>query len=284
MSAISSVQQRAPLILGVLLVSQVILMSWTARRPDSDQTVLRTWVMSVVTPVVSAGNWALAEVTGAAKGYIALRGAREESASLKERVDQLTAERDELREKAAEDLRIRAEYSVPTLPEYRKVAATVISRDPNIWFKRMIINRGTTDGVKGNMPVISAAGIVGRVISVGPNYAEVQVITDPQAGVGAMLQQGSAMGVVRGLDSNRCELKDVSSSVNVQENEVLVTTGLDGLYPKGITIGTVESVQDDPSAPWHKIIVKPSAPIDRLENVMVLLLEPKDIKMQETVK
>jgi rod shape-determining protein MreC len=280
----TSLQQRAPWLLGLLLLSQVVLMSWTARSPDSDQSMLRIWVMTPVTLLVAGGNWVLAGISGAAKNYVALRGAREENTGLKEEVDRLTQERDEARETAAEDLRIRAEYAVPTLPEYRKVAATVIARDPSNWFKRLTINRGANDGVKLNMPVMAAAGIVGRIIAVGPNFATVQVITDPIAGVGAMLQQGGAMGEIRGLDSSRCEMKDVSSSVDVQPNESVVTTGLDGIYPKGIPIGTVESVQNDPNAPWHKIVVRPSAQIDRLENAMVLLIEPKDIKMQETIK
>jgi len=226
----------------------------------------------------------LSEIGGAVKNYIALKGAREENAGLKEEVDRLTQERDEARETAAEDLRIRADYAIPSLPQYRKVSALVISRDPSIWFKTLIINRGSGDGVKLNMPVMAASGVVGRVTAVGVNCALIQVITDRHAGVGAMLQQSGAMGEVRGLDSDRCELKDVGSTVDVKPNETVVTTGLDGVYPKGITIGTVESVQDDPNAPWHKIIVRPTAPMDRLETVVVLLIEPKDLKMQDTIK
>ncbi|HEY6331485.1 MAG TPA: rod shape-determining protein MreC [Blastocatellia bacterium] len=278
------VQRRTPWLLALLLLSQVILMSWTARRPDTDQSVLRKWVLTALTPPLKMGNWLLGEVTGTVSGYIALRGAHEENIHLKEEIDRLTQERDEAREKAAEDSRLRAQLGVAALPEYRQVAATVISRDPSVWFKRLIINRGSADGIKPNMPVIAASGVVGRVTEVGMNCALIQVITDRHAGVGAMLQQNGAMGEVRGLDAADCEMKDVGSNVEIQPNEPIVTTGLDGIYPKGITIGTVESVQNDPNAPWLKILVKPAAPVDRLENVIVLLVEPKELKMQETVK
>jgi rod shape-determining protein MreC len=246
--------------------------------------VLRKWVLTALSPPLRAGNWVLGEITGSVNGYIALRGAHEENIHLREEVDRLTRERDEAREEAAEDARLRTQLGIVALPQFRQVAATVISRDPSIWFKRLIINRGSMDGIKPNMPVIAASGVVGRVTEVGPDCAMIQVITDRHAGVGAILQQSGSMGEVRGLDSADCEMKDVGSNVDVQPNEPIVTTGLDGIYPKGITIGTVESVQNDPNAPWLKIVVRPTAPVDRLENVIVLLVEPKDLKMQETVK
>jgi rod shape-determining protein MreC len=129
------------------------------------------------------------------------------------------------------------------------------------------------------MPVATAGGIVGRVISVGPNFAMVQVITDKHAGVGAMLQSSRAMGEIRGLDNDRCELKNISTSEKVEVGESVVTTGLDRIYPKGLLVGTVESIEADPNAPWHKIVVKPAAPVDRIEHVLVLLVEPKDLKI-----
>jgi rod shape-determining protein MreC len=107
------------------------------------------------------------------------------------------------------------------------------------------------------------------------------VITDKHAGVGAMLQTSRAMGEIRGLDSNRSELKNISSSEKVEIGESIVTTGLDRIYPKGRLVGTVESVEADPNAPWHKIVVKPTAPVDRVEHVLVLLVEPKDLKFDE---
>lgn len=277
-------KQRAPWLLGFLLLSQVILMSISARSPNSEQSFLRTWVMSGASLVTRAGNWAVSLVTGTIGGYVALRGAHEENKALREQVEQLTSERDQAREQAAEDARIRAQYGIPSNAQYHEIAASVVSRDPSIWFRRLVINRGTNDGVKLSMPVATGTGIVGRVISVGPNFAEVQVITDRHAGVGAMLQVSGAMGEVHGLDSGRCELRDISSSEGVEAGSPVVTNGLDGIYPKGLMVGTVESVQDDPNNPWHRIIIKPSAPVDRLENVVVLLVEHKDMKMQETIK
>lgn len=277
----NTAQQKAPWILAALLLSQVVLMSTNARHPDSEQSVLRIWMVTAFAPVVRVGDSMISSVKGAGASYIDVRHAREENIELREKVDQLTAERNNALERAAELDLLRMQLALPTRPQYRELAANVISRDASLWFRRLTIDRGTLDGVKRDMPVTTAGGIVGRVISVGPNFAMVQVITDKHAGVGAMLQTSRAMGELRGLDNYRSELKNISTSEKVEVGESVVTTGLDRIYPKGLLVGIVESIEVDPNAPWHKIIVKPVAPVDRVEHVVVLLVEAKDLKFDE---
>jgi rod shape-determining protein MreC len=277
----NAAQQKAPWILAALLLSQVVLMSTNARHPDSEQSVLRIWLVTAFAPVVRVGDAVISTIKGAGGSYIDLRHAREENIELRDKVDQLAAERNSALERAAALDLLRTQLALPPLPQYREIAANVISRDAVLWFRRLIIDRGTLNGVKRDMPVITSGGIVGRIISVGPNFAMVQVITDKHAGVGAMLQTSRAMGEIRGLDNDRSELKNISSSEKVEIGESIVTTGLDRIYPKGLLVGTVESVEADPNAPWHKIVVKPTAPVDRVEHVLVLLVEPKDLKLDE---
>jgi len=277
----NTAQQKAPWILAALLLSQVVLMSTNARHPDSEQSVLRIWMVTAFAPVVRVGDSMLSSVKGAGASYIDVRHAREENIELREKVDQLTAERNNALERAAELDLLRTQLALPTRPQYRELAANVISRDASLWFRRLTIDRGTLNGVKRDMPVITAGGIVGRIISVGPNFAMVQVITDKHAGVGAMLQTSRAMGEIRGLDNARSELKNISTSEKVEVGESVVTTGLDRIYPKGLLVGIVESIEADPNAPWHKIVVKPAAPVDRVEHVLVLLVERKDLKIDE---
>jgi rod shape-determining protein MreC len=280
----SYAQQKAPWVLGFLLVSQVLLMSFSARHPDSDQSVLRTWLIAAYAPLLKGGSFVISKASGVVGDYTQLKGARDENKALKAQLDQVTEELNQNREKVAQDSEIRAAYGVPTQSNYHKIAANVIARDASIWFRRLTIDRGTNDGVKFSMPVATATGIVGRVVALGPNFAEVQLITDRHAGVGAMLQKSRDMGVVKGLDNGRCELRDIPSGKDVQTGDIVESTGLDGIYPKGLVIGTIESVEDDPNAPSHRLVLKPAAPLDRLEFVMVLLVEPKDLKPQETVK
>ena len=284
MTASPASQRKTAWWLAALLLAQVVMMSALAKHRESEQSVFRTWIMTPLTFVERIANGAVSSVTGFIASYVDLRRARAENIELREKNDQLLGEVNELRERAVELERLRREVALPPHADYHSLAANVIARDTSTWFRRLIIDRGTLSGVRLNLPVMTAGGIVGRVISVGPNYAVVQVITDKQAGVGAMLQTSRAMGEVRGLEGARCELKNVSTAVNVEEGESVVTTGLDRIYPKGLLIGTVERIDQDPNAPFNKIIIKPTAPVDRLEHVLVLLVEAKDLKIDETTK
>jgi rod shape-determining protein MreC len=256
-------------------------MSAYARDPDSEQSVLRTWVMAAFVPIAGAANSVVSSITGTVGSYTDLRGAREENVQLKERIEVLTKELDGSLEKAQELERMRAELGLPARMPYKSVAANVVSRDVTQWFKRFTIDRGTLDGVAKNMPVATATGIIGRIIGVGPNYAQVQVITDINAGVGVMLQTSRTPGELKGLGTSpRCELRNIPSSEDVPIGETVVTTGLDRIYPKGLMVGTVERVEDNPNAPWHTLVIKPSAPVDRAEHVLVLLVEQKELQKE----
>jgi rod shape-determining protein MreC len=277
-------QRKSPWILAALLLFQVVLMSTNARHPDSEQSFLRVWLVTALTPIVRGANAVVSSVTGVVASYVDVRHAREENVELRERVDELAAERNKALERAAELNSIRAQLALPARPPYRELAANVASRDAALWFRRFVIDRGTLDDIKRDMPVSASGGIVGRIIAVGPNFAMVQAITDKHAGVGAMLQNSRAMGEVHGLDNDRCELKNISTAEKVEVGESVVTTGLDRIYPKGLLIGTVERIEADPNAPWHKIIVKPAAAVDRVEHVFVLLVDQKDLKFTEGIE
>ena len=259
-------------------------MAALAKGRDGEQSVFRTWIMTPLSFVARIVNGAASAVTGTVASYVDLRHARAENLELREKNQQLIAELNDMRERAAEIELLRTQLTLPARATYRVLAANVIARDTTTWFRRVTLDRGTLDGLKLNMPVSTAGGVVGRIVALGPNFAMVQVITDRQAGVGAMLQNSRAMGEVRGIDDAQCELKNVSTGVNVQEGESVVTTGLDRIYPKGLLIGTVERVEQDPNAPFNRIVVKPTAPIDRLEHVLVLLIEAKDLKIDEGTK
>lgn len=281
----NTAQRKSHWILAALLLSQIILMTANARHPESEQSILRTWMMTPLSFVSRTFNGAITWVSDSVASYVDLRGARAENIELRAQVEQLTAERNQALERTAELDLLRRQAALPSHPEYRAVAANVIARNPSLWFQRIVIDRGTLDGVKLNMPVTSGSGVLGRVISVGPNYATVQVITDKLAGLGAMLQSSRAMGEIRGLgEEGRCELKSIRSSEVVQVDEAVVTTGLDRIYPKGLLVGTVERIDYDPNAPWHRIIIKPAAAVDRVEHVQVLLVEQKDLRIEEPTR
>jgi rod shape-determining protein MreC len=271
-------------VLAALLISQLFTMTYTARRNDSKERLLLTWVMTVFSPVVKAGDAVISTVTGTFTGWGEMRRAGSENVELKAKLEEMTIELNETREKAAQYDALRVQYGLPALMPYRQIAANVIARDTSLWFKRLTIDRGTLDGVKRDMPVVTHVGIIGRVVNVGPNFSQIQLITDANAGVGVMIQSTRLPGELKGLNNNLCEIKNIPSSEEVMENEPVVTTGLDRIYPKGLVVGNIERVENDANAPYKKIIVKTAVQIDRVENVLVLLVEQKDIKFEDNLK
>jgi len=276
----NTAQQKSHWILALLLLIQLGVMSYNARPRDSEQSILRTWFLTIYTPVAGVIDRAVSGVTGAVSSYTDLRGVREENQGLREELDRITAERNAAVEEASRLRALEEQLAIPKSPPYKTLSANVVARDVSLWYQRLVINRGSLDGVRHNMPIATSNGVVGRVINVGPNFAQVQVITDTIAGAGAMLQSSRAMGEMRGTGTNRCEIKNVHSSEPVEVGETVVTSGLDRIYPKGLVIGTIESVENDPNGPWHKIIVAPAAKVDRIEHVLVLLVEEKDLKIE----
>ncbi len=264
-----------------MLTLQVILMSYFARNPETEQSIAGKWLLILYTPVAKAFDKTTSGVASFFSGFTELRGAKEENTRLKSEIEQLIAERDSAREEASKLKSLEEQFAMPPRPQYPVLAANVISRNPKVWFKTLYLDRGTLDGVRRNMPVATPQGIVGRVISVGPNYSQVQVITDTAAGAGAMLQTSRTMGVLSGTGTNRCDLKGISDALTVQAGDIVVTTGLDRIYPKGLVIGTVERIESDPNGPWHKITVVPTARVDSLEQVLIYLVEEKRLDAGE---
>jgi rod shape-determining protein MreC len=280
----NSVQKKTHWWLAVMLLSQLVLMSLDAKNPHNGQTIFRTWMLSVFSPIIRVGDAVLSKVTGGFTGFSDLRNAKAENEDLRQRVEQLTIELNETREKAKESEIMRTIYGLPQATPYQQIAANVIARDTSLWFKRLTIDRGTLDGIKRDMPVVTSTGIVGRVLNVGPNFAQVQVITDANAGVGVMIQRTRTPGELKGLNNARCEIKNIPANEEIQEGDIVITTGLDRIYPKGLVVGTAERVENDSSGPWKKIIVNPAAAVDRVENVLVLLVEAKNLKIEENIK
>jgi rod shape-determining protein MreC len=153
------------------------------------------------------------------------------------------------------------------------IVAEVIGLDASAWFRTITVNRGTAHGVALNAPVIAAGGLVGRVISIGSDVAQIQLLTDRDCSVGALLARTRARGVVAGSGEQASPtgltLNYVSNLEEVVEGDLIVTSGMDGIYPKGIAIGRVASVRNGPRL-FKLVTVEPAANLDRLEEIFIL--------------
>ncbi|MFC1895984.1 rod shape-determining protein MreC [Thermodesulfobacteriota bacterium] len=193
----------------------------------------------------------------------------------------LTRERDELQQLfnrcteaalAAQRLREFSDFSrrVP----HRVITAKIVGADPSFWFRSILINRGGADGVKEGFPVIAPAGVVGQVSKVFRLYSRVLLIVDPTCGVDARIQRTRARGIVEGWKKGTCRMKYVLSKEYLQVGDVVVSSGLDGVFPEGLRIGSVSAIETGGAEMFQQVTVSPGVDFGKLEEVLVVVDSP----------
>ena len=272
------IRQRAPWWLFGLLALNFALMTYDARKNAPAQQPVRSLTQSIVSPiqrgVSGIGNW----IGGLFGGVGQLRRASTENEQLRAQIEQMQAELREKREKAAEAGRLEKLLKLSQESPYTAVTAQVIARDPSMWFDSVSINKGRSAGIDINMPVVTAEGIVGRVVSTGMWSAQIMLITDEKSGAGAVvgqLSQSTAVGSNKGMgESGLLDMRYVSGLEKVQTGDTVYTTGQDGIYPAGYSIGQVVEVRPGSATQTQVIHIRPSAGLDRLKEVTILQYRP----------
>jgi rod shape-determining protein MreC len=272
------IRQRAPWWLFGLLLLNFALMTYDARDDATKQRKVRSIASTVTYPIQqgasSAGNW----IGGLFGNLGELRRASTENQELHRQIDQMQTELRDTRERAAEAERLEKLFKLNEKSTYQTVVARVIARDPSMWFDSVTIDKGRWAGVEVNMPVVTAGGIVGRVVATSPLSAQVMLVTDEKSGAGAIvgqLGQSTAMGSVKGMGENGLlDLRYVSGTEKVQVGDIVSTTGQDAIYPQGYTIGEVVEVKPGSATQAQVIHIRPGAGLERLKEVAVLMYHP----------
>ncbi len=205
--------------------------------------------------------------------YFSFVDLREENTRLKKERDDLRMQNDLYRELASTHARLRELLQVKESIRSPMAAAQVIGRDPTGWFESILIDKGTHAGLRLNMPVVDARGVIGRLVAVSPNYSKVLLIIDQNSAVDCLIQRTREKGILKGLPSQLCRLHYVSRAADVAVGDKIVTSGLDRIYPKGLPVGEVTEIVDTPWEFFKDVRVKPSADFSKLEEVLVLLKE-----------
>jgi len=206
-------------------------------------------------------------------GYFYLVNLREENLELRRENDSLMMENARYREMLATHERLKKLLQFKQTINRPVVAAQVIGRDPSGWFKSVIIDKGIQAGIKLNMPVVNAFGVVGRVVSVSPHYAKVLLIIDQNSAVDCLIQRSRDRGMVKGLSNEICKLDYVVETSDVRASDVVVTSGLGGVFPKGLPVGKVLRVKKISGELFKDIEVVPTVDLSKLEEVLVILKE-----------
>jgi rod shape-determining protein MreC len=205
------------------------------------------------------------------RDYFYLVGVARENHELRARLNQAAEKSNQWQETELANERLRSLLNFQKAITGQLVAAEVIGRDPSAWFKTLIIDKGRADGVIKGLPVVMPLGIAGQVIEVSNHYSKVMLIIDRNSAVDALVQRTRARGVVKGESADWCRLQYVLRKNDVRVGDTVVSSGLDGVFPKGLRIGRVADVQDQDAEIFHEIKVVPFVDFEKLEEVLVVV-------------
>lgn len=271
------VWRLTPWLAVILCLGNFVLMAFDARSVGG-QRVIRVWTQTAADFVQSPVTTVTSAVSGYFGSIASLRSAQDENSALKQRIQELEVELKAKEDLSAENARLAQLLELKEKSKYKVLTARIIGRDPSAFFDSSIINRGSLDGVKLNMPVVTNGGLLGRVTAVGPLTSQVDLITRDKSGVGAVIGEisgSNALGVVVGSSKREIlEMRYVSGSVEVEVGQIVYTTGQDGIYPAGLKVGEIIQIESGSATTPHKIVIRPSAGIDTMQEVGVLLYEP----------
>jgi len=257
---------------GVLIASLVFLFATSQR---STYPISGAPGLIVVAPVQNACVSTARFVRGVWHHYFFLINTAYRNEALEKRLARLEAENAAFEEVALANQRLRRLLDFHGQIDYDTFAAEVVARDPSGWFKTVVIDKGSDDGVRRNLPVVVSEGIVGQVIDVAPGYSKVLLIIDQNSAVDALCQRTRARGVVTGGTHNRCDFRYVLRKEDVQLGDLVISSGLDGVYPKGLRIGRVSGLVKLNAGVFQTVEVDPLVNFDKLEEVLVVLTPPR---------
>jgi rod shape-determining protein MreC len=285
--------RRGRLLLTALVIAHLIAIS---RQVDAGggSSLFDRAVYATLSPLQSAAAAGVRGVKGLWFSYVDLRGVRAENGRLQERLRSVETRMQERQRDAEAAGRLRELLELRQLLPHDTLVAQVVVREALPWFRSLMIDKGTRQGVALNAAVISPTGVVGRVIRVGPQAAQVQLLLDQQSGVGARIERSRVTGVVSGQVSRQASSSSEGSSgdllmkfvpmlADVVEGDVVVTSGLDRMFPPGLVVGRVRTVVRG-SGLFKDVRVTASADFDRLEEVLVVRDRPPDVALSEAVR
>lgn len=256
------------LLLAILLFAQLLLMAGSLRRDDSAEAV-EGGVQRVSSPVLGAANTVGSSVAAAFRMFGDVGRSRRELAEMRRRIQQLEAEAERQREQAQENQRLRRLLSMREELAPKSVGAEVLAASLTGQSRVLVVDAGTERGVREDLPAVAWGGAVGRVVDAGPGFAKIRLLTDPNSGVSGIVQRSRVEGMLRGRADGLLEMQYVPKFADVAVGDRVVTSGLDGVFPRGFAVGRVARVRE--STGVSKIVeVEPEIEYDSLQEVLVL--------------
>jgi rod shape-determining protein MreC len=264
-------KERVVVVLIPLLVLQLALLSLQIENP-SGVLLFKSWTLAIQTPIVAVSSGITGGIQRVWRNYFWTVGARAENEQLKDNVRRLSLLNNSYEEMKQENIRLRRLLALIEANSFKTIGSRVVARTPSFLSNVIYINRGSVDGVYTDAPVLSGDGIIGRTILVEKHQSQVQLITNPDASIGVIIERTRTPGVLKGSGNVLLDLDYIGNAEQVNVGDIVLSSGLDGIYPKGLSIGKVVDSQKGKSV-FRSIKVEPGVDLIRLEEVSVLLPE-----------
>jgi len=261
---------KSIIIAAIIVLVALLILSYNAKQ-ERGAGFLRKTVLEVAAPVQGALSSGVKSIGNAWQHYIRLVGLEKENKILQNRVNELKAELILYKEGFLEAERLKNLLSLQKEMNYKLVAARVIGREQVALAKTILINKGSAHGLQEGMPVVAHPGVVGRLIQVSWHASKVMLLIDESSNVDAIVQRTRTQGIIRGAGSRGCVLKYISKTHDVKNGDTIVTSGIGGIFHKGLLIGTVSNVDRQEAGLFLKINVAPAIDFSRLEEVSVIV-------------
>ncbi|MFO8088856.1 MAG: rod shape-determining protein MreC [Desulfatiglandaceae bacterium] len=259
--------------LWAIIAGVVILLFASGPDVPSGWNYFEKGVIEVTAPVQKLFAKTSRAVKGLWEGYFFFVGLREENERLRKQVEELSKANSNYKEMLAAHERLTDLLQLRRELPGRVVASRVIGRDPTGWFKSIIIDKGQSSGIEVNMPVTHAFGVIGRIVAVSPNYSKVLLIIDQNSSVDCLIQTTRERGMFKGFSAEVCSLDYVTKSSKAKPGDTVVTSGLGGVFPKGLPLGEIISVRKNPGSLFKDINARPLVDFSKLEEVLVVIGE-----------
>ncbi|HET9550699.1 MAG TPA: rod shape-determining protein MreC [Candidatus Binatia bacterium] len=235
-------------------------------------------LMWILRPLQIAGQGTANWIKGFRDNYDTLAGFRSENERLRKRLNTLEIERQRLLEAEATNRRLQQLLNFRSELPGGAITASIIAGSATSWFQSCVLNKGSADGVRKGMAVVTPMGVIGKVVTVTGRTAKVLLLTDPNSGIDVLVQRTRSRGIISGSLESGTVLKYIKRSEDVQEGDRLVTSGLDNVFPKGMLVGTVIKVRKQSRGLFQNVEVMPAAQASLVEEVMVVSGETEAAK------
>ena len=262
---------RRAIILAVALVMAFLLMTLQVRHDRAVVSFTRQAVLFLMSPVIKVTAVTVSSVSRVWGDYVDLRNLREESLRLTHEAAVLQRRISHLEEQALETQRLQGLLAMREISRAEFLAARVVGKDATNWFKTVLIDRGSLAGIRRNMPVVAPDGLVGRVVEVTPTTAKVQLITDPVSAAGGLIQRTRVIGIVSGSLGAGLKVRYLPLMADIVIGDEVVTSGMGGVFPKGIPLGRVIAAERRSGALFQEATLAPKVDLSRLEEVLILM-------------